>query len=293
MTYVPALSFNLLTPRLDPLLELFGFGRRQRRRVVELLGLRAGERLLNMRCGTGAQLTVAGQRHPDLAMVGIDVDPAVLVRSRRELGETVAGGVAPTHPVLLVKASADTLPFADASFDAVMSTLRFHHLPTETKRRALREIYRVLVPDGRFPLVDFGRAETAALRAVVWLVRAFRLAPCPPRWGPGQQYRRGYERSGIPHEATSPGTSSSLGMGLSAPAACAARARGSAAVERYGRSHCQPLRREPDDRRDHRGVAQPLQPRGCRRGAALHRSTRGQAMDGDRKCLGRSACWPS
>ncbi len=140
--------------------------------MVDLLGLRAGERLLDVGCGTGTQLAVARQCHPDLVMVGIDVDPAVLARARRKLRAT---GTAPNRPVSLLRASADALPFADASFDAVVSTLSFHHMPTATKRQALREVHRVLAPNGRFLLVDFGQAETGLMRVFVWLVRALRL----------------------------------------------------------------------------------------------------------------------
>lgn len=176
MKYVPALGFDVLTPLFDPLLALFGFGRRQRRLVVDLLDLRAGERLLDVGCGTGTQLTLARQLHPDVTMASIDLDPAVLARAWRKVSAT--GGVL-TRPAWLVRASGDALPFADASFDAVVSTLTFHHLPGETKRRALREIHRVLAPGGRFLLVDFGQAETAVMHAFVWLVRALRLPEAP------------------------------------------------------------------------------------------------------------------
>ena len=45
-----------------------------------------------------------------------------------------------------------------------MSTLVLHHLPTEIKKRAMQEIYRVLTPGGRFLLADYGKPEGLLLR---------------------------------------------------------------------------------------------------------------------------------
>jgi ubiquinone/menaquinone biosynthesis C-methylase UbiE len=44
------------------------------------------------------------------------------------------------------QASADQLPYPDASFDRVFSSLMFHHLRAEHRERALREVRRVLAP---------------------------------------------------------------------------------------------------------------------------------------------------
>jgi ubiquinone/menaquinone biosynthesis C-methylase UbiE len=64
-----------------------------------------------------------------------------------------------------MRARAEHLPFPTSSFDLVMSTLVFHHLPTEIKQQAMQEIYRVLTPGGRFLLADLGKPEGLALRA--------------------------------------------------------------------------------------------------------------------------------
>jgi ubiquinone/menaquinone biosynthesis C-methylase UbiE len=54
----------------------------------------------------------------------------------------------------LACASADLLGFGANSFDVVVSTLAFHHLPLPTKEAAVCEIARVLRPGGAFFLVD-------------------------------------------------------------------------------------------------------------------------------------------
>jgi ubiquinone/menaquinone biosynthesis C-methylase UbiE len=51
---------------------------------------------------------------------------------------------------------AQKLPFPDAQFDAVLSTLMLHHLPRKGREDCAREIRRVLKPRGRVLAVDFG-----------------------------------------------------------------------------------------------------------------------------------------
>jgi ubiquinone/menaquinone biosynthesis C-methylase UbiE len=53
----------------------------------------------------------------------------------------------------------EALPFADAQFDAVLSTWMLHHLPSKVRQDGVREISRVLKPGGRLLVVDFGGAK--------------------------------------------------------------------------------------------------------------------------------------
>jgi ubiquinone/menaquinone biosynthesis C-methylase UbiE len=55
----------------------------------------------------------------------------------------------------LVQADSERLPFADNSFDAVTCSHSFHHYPQQ--EQVLREIYRVLRPDGRAMIIDGDR----------------------------------------------------------------------------------------------------------------------------------------
>jgi len=60
--------------------------------------------------------------------------------------------------VFFKNAVAEALPFPDAHFDAVLSTLMLHHLPRNARQQCAREIRRVLKPRGRVLAVDFASA---------------------------------------------------------------------------------------------------------------------------------------
>ena len=68
---------------------------------------------------------------------------------------------------------ASSLPYADSSFDRVVSSLVFHHLSRDGKRAALAEIRRVLRRSGELHLLDFGWPSNRIMAAVSWLVSLF------------------------------------------------------------------------------------------------------------------------
>lgn len=103
-----------------------------------------------MGCGTGALLITTKNKYPNVDATGIDADAKILNIAQQKIKKN-------NLSIKLIKASADKLPFSDDSFDVVVSTLVFHHLPAEIKKQALKEAHRVLKKNGRFLLVDFGK----------------------------------------------------------------------------------------------------------------------------------------
>lgn len=157
---MPAASWHWLTPLYDLGCEWVGLGRTFRRDVLARLGLGGSERLLDVACGTGGLLAEVARRYPRVEAAGVDADPGILAIAARRLARW-------RGRVTLHATRAESLPFPDGTFDAAVSTLAFHHLPTPAKRAALGEILRVLRPGGRFLLADFG--FTAGPRPPWWL----------------------------------------------------------------------------------------------------------------------------
>ena len=113
-----------------------GLGRPFARRVIALAGRPAGGRVADVGCGTGELLRQLAETWPGSELVGVDFAASRL---------RTAAAAAP--PVTLVDADLGAgLPFADAVFDAVFCTEVLEHLKDPV--RCLRDIRRVLVPDG-------------------------------------------------------------------------------------------------------------------------------------------------
>ena len=136
--YLPALRWHALTPLFDSVVRGHRAGADdQAIGVLNAAGVQSGEAVLDLGCGTGTLAIAQKRRCPDARVVGLDADPEVLARARgKALGESVE--------MELVEALSSAMPFADASFDVVLSTLFFHHLDPEVKRATLAEVARVL-----------------------------------------------------------------------------------------------------------------------------------------------------
>lgn len=66
---------------------------------------------------------------------------------------------------------AQSLPFQASAFDAVVSSLFFHHLARPDKRAVLAEVARVIRPGGRLLIADWGRPANPASRALFLAVQ--------------------------------------------------------------------------------------------------------------------------
>jgi ubiquinone/menaquinone biosynthesis C-methylase UbiE len=147
-SFVPALGHHLVTPTYDLLCSLFGLGPGFKSRVIDLAGIVDGTRVLDLACGTGVAALLVKQRYPRCDVTGLDVDARILETARRRLAK------AGVSAVDLVCAPAERTGLEAASFDTVISTLAFHHLPPRSKGDAAGEVARLLRVGGTFLLVD-------------------------------------------------------------------------------------------------------------------------------------------
>ena len=147
----------LHNPRLyDLRLWLMARGREGafRRSLVSLAGIRPGEKVLDIGCGTGSLAIEAGRVvGPQGSVIGIDPSPEMIGRAaakgRRLKNVSFQSGIA------------QDLPFDDASFDVCLCTfvvhqLVVHQLPPDSWHKVKTEAARVLKPGGRLLLVDIG-----------------------------------------------------------------------------------------------------------------------------------------
>ena len=125
------------------------------------LGLRPGDRVLDLACGTGLNIphlrSLVGEGG---RVVGVDVSPGML-----EVAEALIAGRGWKN-VEVREADAAQLPFPDESFDRGICSFAMTIIPDY--ERAIREMWRVLVPGGRFVSLE-GRSGIHALPRV-WRV---------------------------------------------------------------------------------------------------------------------------
>ncbi len=133
------LRYSLYAPVYDALTGMFG---RHRRAAMEAVGLRAGQRVLFVGCGTGLDLDFVPA---GVNVTGLDVTPAMLSRAARRARRLGLGGE-------FVVGDARSLPFADASFDVVILHLILAVAPEP--EAIAREANRVLVAGGRVSIFD-------------------------------------------------------------------------------------------------------------------------------------------
>lgn len=113
-----------------------------------------GAPVLDVGTGPGVLLTEIARRRPDLRLTGIDLSPDMVAAARRNVAE-FAGRVD------VLAADVADLPFPDASYDLVVSSLSSHHW--DRPEAATLELARVLRPGGRLYIYDIRSAPFDAL----------------------------------------------------------------------------------------------------------------------------------
>jgi arsenite methyltransferase len=109
--------------------------------------LERGERVLDLGSGAGTDSLVAAQMvGPEGRVTGIDMTPEMLAKARASAAELGATNVE------FLESEAESLPFADGSFDVVISNGVIDLIPD--KDAVFTEIHRVLAPGGRIQIAD-------------------------------------------------------------------------------------------------------------------------------------------
>ena len=135
--------------------------------ILERLRLRGDERVLDMGCGRGAVLTAVARRLTTGRVTGVDLwSTHDQSGNAREVTLRNAALEGVQDRVDIETGDMRALPFPDASFDVVVSSLAIHNIPSNGDRaRAIGEAWRVLKPGGRLLIADI-RATALYLKTL-------------------------------------------------------------------------------------------------------------------------------
>lgn len=164
--FVPALKYTWLNSFFDPLMRLAGLDKQLAGVLLSQAKVRAGETILDFGCGTGTLAVMIKEKVPEAKICGVDIDPDIL-RIARDKAKSRG------CDIMFCEYNGVDLPYAGESFDQVVSSLVFHHLPRESKVKALKEIYRLLKYDGKLHILDFGKAGNIFMRSLFLSIQLF------------------------------------------------------------------------------------------------------------------------
>lgn len=160
--HIPALYFSWLTPFYDPLLKWVMRKKTFKPKLIEQAGIQPGMKILDLGCGTGTLTLMIKESYPSVHITGLDVDAQIL-KIAREKGRGT--------DIQWDEGFASSLPYPDAQFDRVLTSLVIHHLSTSDKRQAFREAFRILKPTGELHVLDFGTPHSPLTRFMATYMR--------------------------------------------------------------------------------------------------------------------------
>ena len=139
-------------------LQSFGLHRLWKRRVVELAKISAGDRALDLCCGTGDIAFALARRGAETT--GLDFSAQMLgVAAQRQSDSKLK-----THNLKFVQGDAQQLPFPENAFDIVTVGYGLRNLTSW--ERGLDEMHRVAKPGARLIVLDFGKPANALWRTI-------------------------------------------------------------------------------------------------------------------------------
>lgn len=162
--YIPALKYNWLTVFYDRLLNTFLREQTFKSRLIESIRSSNPKHILDIGCGTATLSLMMEGAFPEACVTGLDGDDKILVIAKRK-------GLESQSKIRFVQAMSYAIPVSAGLFDVVTSSLMLHHLNAEDKTKTLKEVYRVLQPNGTIAIADWGKPSNFIMRIVFYLVQ--------------------------------------------------------------------------------------------------------------------------
>ncbi len=162
--FIPALGYDWLTSFYDLTIKLTMPEKEFRSKLVQILEPQSNETILEFGFGTGENLILTHLENKETKLVGLDIDPKVKSIAEYKLNKL-------GFNIALDLYNGSNFPYTENSFDKVFSSLVFHQLERETKLFCLKEIHRVLIPNGKLIIGDWGKAKSKMMRIAFLLVQ--------------------------------------------------------------------------------------------------------------------------
>jgi ubiquinone/menaquinone biosynthesis C-methylase UbiE len=139
---------------------------RFKRQLVVQTAISAHMQVLDLGCGTGTLTVLLAQSAPNARLYGLDGDATVLNSATAKAHRSAV-------TVSWIQGFSFALPYADNTFHRITTSLMLHHLNREQRLRTLREVWRVLRPEGELHIVDFGPPHAPLTRWLSHIGRHF------------------------------------------------------------------------------------------------------------------------
>ena len=162
--YIPAFSFEFLTPLYDFVMRWITRESVFKPELVRQMEIAKEDKVLDLGCGTATSTILIKKACLEAELVGFDVDLKILGIAQSKIKK--AG-----FDIALNLGTVLCLPYRDSSFDRVASSMVLHHLTRENKILALKEVFRILKPAGELLVADFGKPQNIFMRCPSLIIR--------------------------------------------------------------------------------------------------------------------------
>jgi demethylmenaquinone methyltransferase/2-methoxy-6-polyprenyl-1,4-benzoquinol methylase len=157
--------FAAIASRYDLIndIQSFGLHRAWKRRLLRLARVQPGERALDLCCGTGDLALALAQRGAEVT--GLDFSEAMLrVARAKSSASAQPEAQSPKSQIEFICGDAQKIPFADETFDVL--TIGYGLRNLADLDAGLKDMWRVTKPGGRLLVLEFGKPNNSAWRAI-------------------------------------------------------------------------------------------------------------------------------